>query len=89
VIRSADGKRLLASLWIENTFGGKTRLILMVDQLFQGMYDEALINTAVRRFDGSPLVIEHPADETATGDVLARHHFTLQRTVIHMRWDAR
>jgi ribosomal protein S18 acetylase RimI-like enzyme len=88
VIRSSDDdSRLVASMWIESTFAGKTDLTLLVDPLFQGIYDDALIGTAVRRFGRSPLVIEQPSDETATAEVLERYRFVRQRSVMHMRWD--
>jgi GNAT superfamily N-acetyltransferase len=90
VIRSADQQRLLASLWIENSFmSGNTQLTLMVEPEYAGIYDDALINLATRSFGSSrgSLVIEHPSDETVTSDVLRNYHFRPQREVVHMRWD--
>lgn len=88
VIRAAEGDRLLASLWAESSFASRTRLTLMVDPLFQGIYDDLLLNNVVRRLGRTPLTIEHPTDEHITNDVLRRYHFTPQRDVIHMRWNA-
>ena len=91
VIRSENEKELLASLWVEAGFlGTTTQLTLMVNPEYQGIYDEALINTATRRFGGrrSALTIEHPMDETGTSDVLRSYQFRPQREVMHMRWDA-
>jgi ribosomal protein S18 acetylase RimI-like enzyme len=91
VIRSDDERRLLASLCIERSFGGNTDLILMVEPEYQGLYDEALINLAVRRFGGRghALVLEHPAEEEITSEILRRYQFRSQREVMHMRWDVR
>ncbi|MBZ0304118.1 MAG: GNAT family N-acetyltransferase [Anaerolineae bacterium] len=92
VIRSEDEQRILASLWVE---GGMlttaTQLTLLIDPAYQGVYDEVLMNTAVRRFTGrnTALVVEHPADETQTGDVLRGYQFRAQRHVTHMRWDVK
>lgn len=92
VIRSDDEQRILASLWVE---GGllttSTQLTLMVDPEHQGIYDNVLLNTVVRRFSrrGAALMIEHPADETITSEVLRSYHFRPQRDVIHMRWDVK
>ena len=89
VIRSDHDDRLLASLWIERAFAGRTRLTLLVDPLFQGIYDAPLLQTAIRRYDHTPLFIEHPSDETATNRLLKEHSFAPQHDFIHMRWDAR
>lgn len=92
VIHGEDDSRLLASLWIENAVASTTtQLTLMVDPDYQGLYEEALINLAVRRFGSSrnALSSEHPADDETANAVFQRHHFRPQRQVIHMRWDAR
>lgn len=91
VIRSENEARLLAVLWIETGFlTASTQLTLLVDPEYQGVYDEALINHAARRFDlRNALVIEHPSDEIVTADVLRRYYFRPQREVVHMRWDVR
>lgn len=88
VIRSEDERDVLASLWIENSFGSATtHLTLLVDHDYEGIYDEALLNTAVRRFGGAPLSIEHPSDRAVTSALLRRYQFNVRREVIHMRWD--
>jgi ribosomal protein S18 acetylase RimI-like enzyme len=91
VIRSEDERRLLASLTVERSLGANTDLVLMVEPEYQGLYDEALINLAVRRFGGrgSALVMEHPAEEAITSEILRRYQFRTQREVMHMRWDVR
>ena len=92
VIRSADETRVLASLWVETGFlTASTQLTLMVDPDWQELYDEVLINTAVRRFSSrtTALMMEHPADDTHTGEVLRTYQFRPQREVMHMRWDVR
>lgn len=90
VIRSADEQRILASLWVENMFlSSSTQLTLLVDPDYVGRYDEALINLAVRTYASNrgALILEHPADEIITSDILRGYHFRPQREVMHMRWD--
>lgn len=86
VIRN-DMDQIAASLWIENVIAGRTHLTLMCDPLYGGVFDDALLNTAVRRFGRSALSIEHPADEMSTEKLLEKYRFTRQRTLVHMRWD--
>jgi ribosomal protein S18 acetylase RimI-like enzyme len=88
VIRSDDGKRILAALWVENMLmNSSTSLTLLVHPDYEGVYDEALLNTAVRRFGSAPLSIEHPADREATSTILRRYQFGPRMDVIQMRWD--
>jgi ribosomal protein S18 acetylase RimI-like enzyme len=83
-----DPPRVLASLWIENVLAAYTiPLWLMVDPDYAGLYDDALLQQAVRRYSGSPISIEHPADEHTTNDVLMHYGFRQQRTVHHMLRD--
>jgi ribosomal protein S18 acetylase RimI-like enzyme/muconolactone delta-isomerase len=90
VIRSLDEQHILASLWVESMFlSGSTQLTLLVDPDYLGRYDETLINLAVRTYatNRGTLLLEHPADETITSDILRDYHFRPQREVMHMRWD--
>ncbi len=88
IIRAPDERSVLASLWVESGFtSSSTQLTLMVHPDFEGLYDDALLNTAVRRFGGGSLVIEHPSDRLATNALLRRYGFSVRRDVIHMRWD--
>jgi GNAT superfamily N-acetyltransferase len=89
VIRSADEREILASLWIETGFGSSTRLTLMTDPHSEGSYEDALLSTAVRRYGAETMIIEHPRDDLAATAVLERYRFLRQRSVMHMRWDAR
>lgn len=92
VIRSDDQARLLAVLWIERAvMASSTQLTLLVDPAYAGVYDEALLCLAARRFGDrrSVLLIEHPTDESATAEALQRCAFRPQRQVMHMRWDVR
>ena len=88
VIRSQDERELSASLWVEGAFASSTtQLTLMVAPEYAGLYDEALLNSAVRRFGArSPLSIEHPADDDLIRPLLLRYGFHPQRTHVHMRW---
>jgi hypothetical protein len=80
---------LLAALWVEQGLGAdNVQLTLMVDPQARGVYDEVLVNTAARRFTGSGLVTEHPADDPVMAALLPRYHFIAQRTLVHMRWRA-
>jgi len=79
---------LLGSLWIENSLGMlSTRLLLLADPDYPQV-SEALLSSTVRRFRTSQLLIEHPLDDRATNQELARCRFQRERTVWHMRWDA-
>lgn len=89
IIRSEDDSALLASMWIESGLSSTTQLTLMVHEDYEGLYDEALINTAVRRFGTNALAIEHPADRAVTTALLKRYQFTPRREVVHMRWNVR
>ncbi len=88
VIRSEDESRILAALWVENGFGSvSTQLTLLVHPDYEGLYDEVLLNSGVRRFGNAPLTLEHPEDCILTNSLLRRYHFSIRRDVIHMRWD--
>ena len=80
---------LRAVMWIESAFAASAaQLTLMVEPAYQGLYDEALINLAARRYSlRSAISMEHPTDETVTSDILRRYNFYPQRTLIHMRWE--
>jgi GNAT superfamily N-acetyltransferase len=90
IIRGEDGV-LRSALWVESAFGtSATQLTLMAHPNYVGLDDDALLNYAVRRFGkGSPLTIEHPTDDEITRLLLIRNNFQLQRSLVHMRWDAR
>ncbi len=89
VIRDA-GDDLRAVMWVESAFASSTvQLTLLVEPEYQGAYDEALINLAARQFSlRSALALEHPTDDASLNDILHRYHFSPQRTLIHMRWEA-
>ena len=90
VIRDADDD-LRAVLWLESAFvSSSVQMTLMVEPEYQGVYDEALINLATRRYSlRSSLTLEHPSDETITSEVLERYSFRPQRVLIHMHWETR
>lgn len=85
VIRG-EGDDLRAVMWLESAFAASSvQMTLMVDPAHQGEYDEALINTAARRFSlRSAISIEHPTDDLTATAVLQRYNFHAQRTLIHM-----
>lgn len=89
VIHSEDEREIRAGMWIERAIAASSiQLMLMVDPDYQGLYDEALINLATRRFSGhTPLTLEHPADDAVASAILERYHFHVQRTLVHMRWE--
>ena len=89
VIRDQAGD-VRAALWAENALAASAiNLTLMVDPDYTGLYDEAFITYAVRRFGmKGALSLEHPADEQVTNTLLSRYHFGIQRTFVNMRWDA-
>ncbi len=89
IVRSQDEGSIHAALWIETAFAvSTTQLTLMVDPDYAGLYDEALLNLAVRRFGSrSPLTTDHPADDAVGRQLFSRYSFYSQRTLLHMRWD--
>jgi len=91
VIRSRDERHVLAALWLFTGFMTSTvELKLLVEPDYQGWYDEALLNLAVRRSGArQPLIIEHPADDEVTTALLQKYAFRPQRTLVHMRWQPR
>lgn len=88
IIRSEDQSQILSSLWVENSLGTSTiRLTMMTHPDYQGLYDRALLNTVLRRFRTSSLIIEHPADDEIMAAILQQAQFRVKRSVWHMRWD--
>lgn len=86
IIRREDRAAILASMWIERAFGATTtQLTLLLDPGFAALYGDALLGNAVRRFDGSPLTIEHPASDATVSHLLYKYTFAPQRTLVHMR----
>lgn len=88
VIRRQEDQTVQAALWIESAFGASSvQLTLFVAPEYIGLYDEALINLAARRYSGrSALTIEHPAHDTFANALLERYGFHIQRTLVHMRY---
>ncbi|MCB9451119.1 MAG: GNAT family N-acetyltransferase [Anaerolineaceae bacterium] len=84
-----EGK-LGASLWIERQLGASNvQLTLMVEPLYQGQYDEALLDAAIHRYGLTEnLLIEHPADDEDAALIFRRLRFESRRTLTHMRWVA-
>lgn len=82
-----ESDELHASIWVERAFGSTTRLTLLADDAYTGIYDEALFGSMVRQLGGNSLMIEHPADDEHAKPLLDRYRFLDQRTVMHMRWD--
>jgi ribosomal protein S18 acetylase RimI-like enzyme len=88
IVRSADEANIHAALWIETSPAyANTQLTLLCDPQYAGLYDEALLNLAIRRFGArTPIVVEHPTDDSMAAHLLERYHFHAQRTLLHMRW---
>ncbi len=88
VVRDPATHDLLASLWIERGLGSAIQLTLLNPPDIPQKYIEALLSSAVRRFEYRTLSVEHPEDDTAVLNLLQRYHFHRQRSIMHMRWDA-
>lgn len=88
VVRDLDTNQLATSLWIERSIGASVQLTLLNSLETPLTYVEALLSSAVRRFEYRTLSIEHPEDDTAVLNLLQRYRFQRQRSIMHMRWDA-
>jgi ribosomal protein S18 acetylase RimI-like enzyme len=88
VIDDGSGE-LNAVMWVERAFGSTTRLTLLADPAYAGVYDETLMGSIVRQMGGGGLVIEHPADDDTARPLFDRYRFLDQRTVNHMRWNVK
>jgi ribosomal protein S18 acetylase RimI-like enzyme len=88
VVRDPDSRELMASLWIERGLGSTTQLTLLNPPGIAEIYIEALLSSAIRRFEQRTLSIEHPEDDTSVLNLLQRYRFHKQRSILHMRWDA-
>lgn len=89
VMRAGTPPRVVAALWVESAFAARTHLTLLTAPDHLGLYDDVLLNTAIRRFGRNPLGIEHPMDDEATNRLLEKYRFVRQRSVMHMRWTVR
>lgn len=77
---------LQATLWIDTAFGVEsTPLVLMTAPEYQGLYDEALLNYAVRRFASSAITMEHPTDDEFTTTLMQQYQFLPSRVLVHMK----
>lgn len=88
IIRSRSEQSVEAALWIESAVASDSvNLTLMSSPDYRGLFDEALINTAVRRYGArSTLTLDHPAGDEVADAMLRRYGFTAVRTLIIMRW---
>jgi GNAT superfamily N-acetyltransferase len=89
IVHNERKNAIIASMRINMTFGGVDRLELMIHPAHEGKLEEAMINHALRRLDGRrrSLLIEHPADDLRTSQVLERYAFERRYTLAHMRYD--
>lgn len=85
VIRSPDHRGILAYAMLERGFGVSTRITLMVDPRYAGVYDDALLRNITQRFKAEMLTMEHPRDEVITSHVIEKHGFRQYRSAYHMR----
>lgn len=90
IIREADARGIAASLHAVTSFGGSTKLTLLVHPRTQGQHELPLLNYALRRLEANraPITIEHPADDLKVAAVLEDYGFERRQTLMHMRWDA-
>lgn len=88
IIRDETGG-LGAALWIESAVAtDSTTLTLFTDPTYAGLYDAALINSAVRRFGTrTALTLDQPASDEVGAAVLQMHGFAPVRTLVQMSWE--
>jgi ribosomal protein S18 acetylase RimI-like enzyme len=87
IVNPHQTNEIYGSAWIETAFGTSTRLTLLMNPPYRGIYDDILLNHIVKRYGRGIVTCEHPADDVITSGVLERYRFYNQRTVIHMRLD--
>ncbi len=87
-VSQRDLETIRGSAWVETAFGINTRITLLIDPLYRGVYDDILLNNIIKRYGRGVVACEHPEDDVITSGVLARYRFNRQRTVVHMRWGA-
>lgn len=87
IVNPKQTDEIYGSAWIETAFGMNTRITLLINPPYRGIYDDILLNHIVNRYGRGIVTCEHPADDVITSGVLERYRFYNQRTVIHMRWD--
>lgn len=85
IVRTADEKGIVASLWIENNLGSFTTRLTLLSRPRDIYAARALLTNTVRRFRAASLTIEHPHDDDDTNALLRELRFTPDRTVYHMR----
>ncbi|MCA9873579.1 MAG: GNAT family N-acetyltransferase [Anaerolineales bacterium] len=80
----------LASIWSE--WGRAHQLLLRIHPQWVGELERPLLAKALRRLPYLPrrnVRIDHPADDSLTGELLHQANFRPQRTLIHMCLDLR
>lgn len=88
IIRADDDEQIVASLWIENGITmTSTRLVLMTNPNYFDPYAEVLLNSALRRFRTTSIMLDHPHDDEQTTELLQGYRFRPQRTLVHMRME--
>ena len=89
VIRDDATAELLASCWLESavSFGNIRAWLFTAPQIDHQPLAQALLGNLVSRYSRSTIVVEHPRDDEVVGDLLARHHFKVNRDLWHMRLD--
>ena len=89
VIRDECEGDILASCWLESavSFGNIRGWLFTSPQIDQIPYVQALLANVVSRYSRSTIVVEHPRDDEAVGDLLKQLEFQVKRDLWHMRLD--
>ncbi|MBN2472304.1 MAG: GNAT family N-acetyltransferase [Anaerolineae bacterium] len=85
----AEGDSIRASLWARAKFGRATELTLLCPPEEHAALAGPLLNYGLRRLEASyrGVTLEYPADIAEAEALLRGYHFSIRRTLEHMRID--
>lgn len=87
VVRDLTTQEITAYLGIERSFVSRSRLILIRKSASDPAYALALLGNALRRYNSSGFILEHPHDDTVLSPLLNDLRFRANRSIWHMRYD--
>jgi ribosomal protein S18 acetylase RimI-like enzyme len=86
IVRDTATQEISAYLAVERSFVSRSRLILIRKSGSPLDYAQALLGNALRRYNSSGFMLEHPYDDTALNPMLEEMRFRPSRSIWHMRY---